>query len=150
MRAALLLLPALLMAGCSSPILPGETGPRTVEGATDGYQPTQTFLKVFVKTEDGKTTLVDFDRRDWYVSRIVDQLEGRELKFVAIHGQERQTMGEVVVEEALTPDSLNDLRYDRMHATAEDRSLMDAEYDRVLERLVPTSPSAPSVPSIVV
>lgn len=135
----------LLLSGCA---LVPEPGPADVAGPTDGYQPTPGYLKVFVKGEDGTSTLVDFDRKDWYVAKIADKLDLREVPYLAIHGQERDILGEVVVETALQPEDLGALRYDRMKATAQERQAMDLEYEDLLARVPPpTSVTLPTLPA---
>ena len=150
MRAVWALTIALLVAGCT--FIP-QPGPRDVSGPTDGYEPTASYLKVFVRQDDGNQTLVDFDRRDWYAAGIANALDDKTITFVTVHGMEREAvLGEVVVDSAKAPDALAGMRYDAMHATAQQRSVMDAEYERLLQKLVPgpapgTGPaSLPNVP----
>jgi hypothetical protein len=122
-------------------------GPKDVSGATDGYEPTNAFVKVFVKGEGANQTLVDFDRRDWYAAGIVQKLDDRSITFVDVHGQERAILGEVVVESARSPAALAALKYEAMHATEEQRSAMDLEYEQILKRITAPTIVSPSPPT---
>lgn len=141
----------VLLAGCT---LVPEPQARDVAGATDGYSATAQFLKVFVRNESGVTTLVDFDRRDWYVSKIAAQLDEKQIPFLDIRGQERLTLGEVVVASVRVPENLTSLRYEAMAVSPEERSAMDLEYDQRLRGVtghpatvpIVTLPSSPNVP----
>jgi len=138
---------ALMGAGCAA--LVRQPGPRDVSGPTDGYEPTSSFLKVFVRTQDGNQTLIDFDRRDWYAAGIVKKLDDRSITFVTVHGEEREVLSEVVVETVKAPDELAAMKFDSMHATAQQRSVMDTEYEQLLATLAATpTAQAVSVPTV--
>ena len=141
-----LLAVGLLVAGCT---LVAQPGPKDVSGPTDGYQPTSSYLKVFVRSPDGNLTLVDFDRRDWYAAKIADKLDDKTIDFVTVHGQERGILGEIVVDAAKSPAELAALRYDAMHSTAQQQSAMDLEYEHLLQKLSARTPaSTPSTPAV--
>lgn len=139
MRAAALLALVLLIApGC----IYRELGPTEVRGEPEGYAPTPSALKMTVRGEDDARVLVVFERRDWYVAEIARRLDQREVGLVAIAAVERNIPGEVLAETFREPGELNELRYDAMGASAEERRLMDLEYDELLEKLgVPAPPA---------
>lgn len=150
MRVAVLAL-AMLASGCT---LVEPPGPRDVEGRTDGYAPTATYLKVFVLTPEGKVVWVDFDRRDWHVAQIADRLDRHAVKYLAVAGQEREIPGEVVVLDVRDPADLASLKYEAMGATAQQRAMYDLEYEDLLARFAatpgpaPAGPAAPAVPTL--
>lgn len=129
MRTLVLLLASLALAGCT---VYEEPGPRDVEGRTEGYAPTATFLKVLVRTEAGEGVYVDFDRADWHVSELARRLDDRKITFLAVQGQERATLGEVIAVVVRTPEDVQGLNYDEMGATAQQRTLLDLEYEDLL------------------
>lgn len=129
-RALSLLLLALALPGCAVYEPPG---PTEVSGETDGYAPTAAFLKVFVREDDGSVTWVDFDRKDWHVAEIARRIDQRDVTYLAIAGQERETMGEVLVVDVRDPGELAALKYDTMKATNEERALFDLEYEEILQ-----------------
>lgn len=129
-RAFPLLALALLLPGCQVYEPPG---PTEVAGTTDGYAPTAVFLKVFVREDDGSVTWVDFDRKDWHVAEIARRLDRRDVTYLAIAGQERETMGEVLVVDVRDPGELAELKYDTMKATTQERALLDLEYEEILK-----------------
>lgn len=143
MRLALILVASLLLAGCT---LLKEPEIREVQGPTDGYTPTAAFLKLNVKRDDGTLVLLDFDRRDWYASKIAEMVDTKVISFVAAHGMPR-LVNEYVAETVVTPSELANLRYDTMGATAEQRMSMDREYTALLERYLAAVPAAPAAPS---
>lgn len=141
---------ALLVPGCS---LVEEPRPREVAGPTDGYLAGSSFLKVYVRSNSsGDLVLVDFDRRDWYVARIAEAVDHHDADFMTVTGTVR-LMNEYVVERVREPAGLDAYRYDDMHATADDRARMDAEYDALLARIAAaanvTAPSDAGVPPVV-
>jgi hypothetical protein len=131
-RGAILLVLTVVLAGCS--LVPEGPGPKSVSGPTDGYTPTKAYLKVFVKTEDGNVTLADFDPRDWYVAKIADQIDRKQLTYLWAKGQAREILHEVVVEEVLEPSDLATLRFASMSPTPQQRALFDLEYQDILRR----------------
>jgi hypothetical protein len=149
MRLALLLVPSLILAGCT---LLKEPEIREVTGPTDGYMPTAAFLKLSVKRDDGGAVLLDFDRRDWYASKIAEMVDTKQIPFVSAQGMPR-LVNEYVAETVIMPSELAKLRYDEMGATSEQRMTMDQEYTALLERYlasVPDAPEAPQVPTVLV
>lgn len=119
--------------GCS---LIDEPGPREVTGPTDGYLATTPFLKVYVRSEEtGNLLLVDFDRKDWAVSRIAERLDRADVEYLSVRAVPRSLIGEYLVDAVLSPSDLEAYRYEAMGASAEERSLLDAEYDALLARL---------------
>lgn len=136
-----------LLSGCAALIPSPEA--RDVSGATDGYTPTASFLKVFVKNESGLSTLVNFDRRDWYVAKIAEMLDQRELRFLDVRGQERHIPGEVIVASVRLPEDLTKLRYTAMSVSPQEQWRLDQEYDALLAS-VPTPPSTnlPALPDV--
>lgn len=129
MRRALLLAAILLLPGCVK-----EDPARDVQGRTDGYYPTAAYLKVQLRSDDGHVTLADFNRSEWYVAEIAKRIDERQITQMSAHGNLR-LIGEVVVLQVHAPDGLDTLRYDNMHATAQQRSAMDQEYDALIARL---------------
>lgn len=154
LRRSLLLGLVVLLPGCS---LIEEPGPRQLEGPTDGYLATASFLKVYVRSNSsGDLVLANFDRRDWYVSELAERVDARQVRYLTVDATPRAIMGEYLVNGVLDPEGLESLRYDKMAATAEDRERMDAEYEALLASLAkradPEAPKAtdstpPSVPS---
>lgn len=142
MRALVLTLVLLApgLAGC----LYDEPGPAQVEGRVTGYSPTQAYLKLEVQGEDGRVVSVDFDRRDWHVRELARQVDLREVRVVTIDGMERNIPGAVLAEQFVDPDQLNELRYETMGASAQQRALLDAEYEAWLAEL--TSNASDSSP----
>lgn len=134
------------LSGCA---LLSEPPPRDVAGPTDGYQPTASYLKVFVKGDGGSLTLIDFDRRDWHAAGIVKALDDRTIRFVVVHGQEKGVLNEIVVEVAKSPPALAALKYDEMHATAEQRAAMDLEYEQLLQRIAQQPPPTITSPPVL-
>lgn len=131
MRAAPLLAAlAFLAPGC----LLDEPQPREVTGPTEGYSPTQTYLKVHVRQDDGSIVLVDFDRKEWYTSGIARRIDELSMRELAVYAQPRNVLGEVLVLDVRAPEDLAELRYDAMKATAEERRLMDLEHDALLDK----------------
>lgn len=134
--AALLL--ALTLPGCSLIQTPG---PKEVAGPTDGYLATSPFLKVYVRSNSsGDMVLVNFDRRDWWVSKIADAVDDKDVAFLTVTATPRAIMGEYLVEHVDAPADLEQYRYSTMGATAEDRQWMDAEYDALIARLLEERP----------
>lgn len=140
------LVAALLLPGCS---LVSEPQERQLEGPTDGHQPTASYLKVFVRKDDGSLALLDFDRRDWYVAEIARQIDTRTVQYLGATVMPRNTLGEYLVLDVSTPAELDGLRYEAMEASPEARAEMDREYDEILRKLaedalekVPTPPTA--------
>lgn len=149
-RALPLLLLALTLPGCAVYEPPG---PTEVAGRTDGYAPTAAFLKVYVREDDGSMTWVDFDRKDWHVAEIARRIDRRDVTYLAIAGQERETMGEVLVVDVRDPGELAALKYDTMKATAEERALLDLEYEEIVQAAQEgaagaTSPPATNLPQL--
>lgn len=131
MRAALVAVLTVALSGC---VVYEEPGPTEVAGRTDGYTPTPSYLKVFVKDEAGELTLVDFDRREWYVAGIAERLDERRIPYLSVHGTEREIPGEVIVDTVRDPGELADLHYEAMAVSPQQRTLLDLEYDDVLRR----------------
>jgi len=128
-----------LLAGCA--VLPNP-GPADVQGRTDGYDPTASYLKVVVRdNQTGNSTLVDFDRKDWAVSEIAKRIDDKAVPFLSIHGQSRDVLGEVLVQDVRAPGDLAQLSYQNMHATAQQRALYDQAYDALLSRVAAQAPS---------
>lgn len=141
---ALALLAVLLLPGCS---LLAEPKERELAGPTDGHQPTPSYLKVFLRRDDGSLALVDFDRRDWHVAEIARRIDRRELDYLGAQVMPRHTLNEYLVQRVLQPSDLQTLRYDDMGATPEARAQMDSEYEQLLRALSNTvldhAPAAP-------
>lgn len=142
MRAAVLpLLLALSLAGCALPLV-NEPALKEVRGPTDGYTPTASYLKVHVETEDGRTVMLDFDRRDWHASAIADMIDEKSVAFLAAQALPRDILNEYVVEEVEAPSEIARLRYDAMGATPQQRAEYDAEYEALLRRFQDALPEA--------
>lgn len=134
--AALLL--AVALPGCS---LIAEPTPKEVAGPTDGYLATSPFLKVYVRSNSsGDLVLVDFDRRDWWVSKIADAVDQKDVAFLTVTATPRAIIGEYLVERVDAPADLEQYRYSTMGASAQQREQMDAEYDALLARLLEEAP----------
>lgn len=134
MRVLAALAALALLPGCMSLVQgPGERQ-RTLAGETDGYVPTGPFLKVEVREEGGKRVLVLFDRVDWHVARIVDDLERKAVQRLHVETTAREIPGEYLVDKVLDPSQLEAYRYSAMSVSDEERLLLDAEYEAVLER----------------
>lgn len=145
-RLALALVAAVVLPGCT---LVQEPEVREIVGPTDGYTPTPAFLKLSVKREDGTVAMLNFDRRDWYTSKIAEMVDGRDLSYVSAQAMPRNVLNEYVAQTVADPTSLAKLRYDEMHATGAERMRMDAEYTQLLERVLgPEAPpeAAPPLP----
>lgn len=144
LRTVLILIPLLAAAGCTALDPPG---PRELSGATDGYTPTSVFLKLHVKRDDGSTALLDFDRKDWYTAEIARRVDLHKIDFVVAQAQPREILSEYLAQQVSSPEDLDALRYEAMGATSEQRSLMDAEYEELLEDLAgaPPTPDASSI-----
>lgn len=138
LRVVALLALASILAGCAAMEPPA---PRQLSGPTDGYTPTSVFLKLHVKRDDGTTALLDFDRKDWYTAEIARRVEHHKLDFVSAQAQPRDILNEYLAQEVASPEDLDSLRYDAMGATGEERSLMDAEYEELLQKLAVAPPS---------
>lgn len=150
MRRVALLLTALTLSGCALPLV-NEPEAKEVSGPTDGYTPTAAYLKVNVKAEDGRTVLLDFDRREWAASEIAERIDQKEVRFLSAQAMP-QLLNEYVVVNVGAPGELQALRYDEMGATPEQRAQYDAEYEQLLERFnaalpdVAAEPDAPELP----
>lgn len=142
MRLAWLLALAVALPGCT--VYP-EPGPRDVAGATDGYAPTASFLKVLVRPDEGDAVWVVFERRDWHVSELARRIDEREVRHLSVHGQERVTLGEVLAIEVTAPADLQRLHYDEMGATAQQREAFDLEYEDLLRRKASDDVGLPSL-----
>lgn len=140
MRLALLLL-VPLAAGCAA-LDPPEA--RELVGPTDGYTPTAAFLKLHVKRDDGSTALLDFDRRDWYAAKIAEMVDLKQVTSVSAVAKPRDILNEYLAQTISSPTDLAKLRYDNMGATPEQRTQMDNEYQRLLERYLEDAPIPPS------
>lgn len=129
----LAVLVAGLAAGCS---VLEEPAPRQLEGRTDGYQPTASFLKVMVRDNaTGDLLLAAFAREDWAVSRVADRLDHKQLPYLVVATTPRAIPGEYEVERVIVPPEVDALRYTAMRASPEEKRLLDAEYDALLARL---------------
>lgn len=140
LRAAGALLPLALLAGCAALDPPG---PRELSGPTDGYSPTSAFLKVHVLREDGTTAFLDFDRKDWYTAEIARRVDMKKLEHVTAQAQPRNILNEYIAQSVVSPEDLDALRFEAMGATNEQRGLMDAEYEDLLRKLVPSEARPP-------
>lgn len=151
----LLLAPAL--AGCS---LVEEPKPRQLEGPTDGYLATSPYLKVYVRSNSsGDIVLVDFDRRDWYVWKIAERLDGHDVGYLTVEAKPRDIIREYLVERVTDPADLEQYRYANMEATPQEQARMDAQYTDLLDRLAQAgqeitddatgkTPALPTVPAL--
>lgn len=145
MRAlALTMLGVLLLSGCT---ILQEPKVKEVAGPTDGYTPTSTYLKVHVKRADGSLAMLDFDRRDWYASKIVELLDHRQMEFVSAQAKPRDILNEYLVESVADPGEVAKLRFDDMDATPEQRAQMDSEYESLLKRYLEDAPAPPIAPT---
>lgn len=149
-----LVLAALLLSGCALPLL-DEQKAKEVSGPTDGYTPTNSFLKVHVRRDDGTLALLDFDRRDWHASEIARRLDERDVRFLSAIVEPRNVLNEYLVTSVGSPGELQGLRFDEMGATPEQRAAADAEYEQLLQRFdaalpeaVPTSAPSPALPAL--
>lgn len=143
MRAPLLALLVLApLAGCT---LLQEPPVRELAGPTDGYTPTSVFLKLHVLREDGTTALLDFERRDWHVSEIAKRVDRKDLPYVAAQAKPRDILNEYVVQSIATPEDLQELRFDDMGATPEQRAEMDREYDELLRAWIADAPAPDAI-----
>ena len=147
----------LLLALASGCTLFQEPQPRQVEGATDGYLATSQFLKVYVRSNrSGDLIMVDFDRRDWWVSKIAERIDAHGVGYLTAEATPRAVLNEYLVDVVVRPADLERYRYASMAATHEEKALMDAEYDALLARLAeeavasdaPSAPSQPFVPAL--
>lgn len=124
---------AMLAAGCS---LVEEPKAKEVGGPTDGYLANSPFLKVYVKSNSsGDMVLLDFDRRDWYVSKIADMIDAREVRFLTAVATPRNVIGEYLIDRVAAPAQLEQYRYSAMSVSEEEKLRMDAEFDALIERL---------------
>lgn len=133
----LVLLAAVLLPGCAIVKAPEV---RELSGPTDGYTPTAAFLKLNVKQPDGSVQLLDFDRRDWYASRIAELVDQKQVRSVTAQALPRDVLNEYVAQSVADPSSLAGLRYDEMDASPEARAQMDDEYQALLERYLSRVP----------
>jgi hypothetical protein len=142
-------LPLALVLLLTTPLLGCLNAPtvKAYEGKTQGYTPTNAFLKVNVRHADGTYTMFDFDRRDWYTAEVARRVDAKEIPDLTIQGQARETLGEILVLDVLDPSTVSVLRYDKMQTTPESRAQMDDEYDAVLHPMrEPPITTAPTLP----
>lgn len=127
---------------------PGETQ-RTLAGDTDGYVPTGPYLKVEVREDGGRRVLVLFDRADWHVARIVEDLDRKAVQRLHVETTARAIPGEYVVDKVLDPSQLEAYRFSAMRVSDEERLLLDAEYEAIVQRFAQESASdaAPQRPA---
>lgn len=130
MRAATVLVLASFLAGCVTEVLDPE--PVRIAGDPDATIPTNAYLKTDVQGPDG-TTIVAFDRKDWYVAGLERELFG--VDWLVVGGTPKLDR-EVVVSDVETPADLAErFRYEEMQASQEQRATMDAEWDDRLEAI---------------
>lgn len=147
MRLALALaLLAPLLAGCA---VYKEPGPTSVEGQVEGYTPMPSALVLSVKEAADERVDLRFDRREWHVAALAKAVDERRVQTVAVEGMERNIPGQVDAEAFLSPQELNDLRFDPS-MSAQEREIYDREYDELLAKfgIVPPTSPAPAAPTV--
>lgn len=128
-RASVLVL-ASLLAGCVTEVL--DPQPVRIAGDPDATIPTNVYLKTDVAGADG-TTIVAFDRKDWYVAGLERELP--RIDWLVVEGTPKIDR-EVVVADVEAPSDLAErFRFDDMMASKEQQASMDAEWDVRLDEL---------------
>lgn len=129
-RLASVLVLSSVLAGCVTEVL--DPKPVRVAGDPDATMPTNVYLKTDVAGAAG-TTIVAFDRKDWYVAGLERELP--RIDWLVVEGTPKIDREVVVADVEAPADLAERFRYDEMMASEEQQASMDSEWDVRLDEL---------------